>query len=235
MFHEYGGEWSTVPLIHQFTVTCYCWHKVKLYWSVQVKPTASNQYQAEWFSRDIMRRKARHNLFTSRPSSWIIRWCWACETPIILTSESPIMTSSIRQKIFRSGMHRCTTSEPNQWASIIQLSSQLTQISLENSLGWCIEIEIDCYVAGATCVGGCAQFTWWNSFQHWNSTSVNSRECVLHSTVNLLLSLCDRLELFILSLNDDYLLQAFGMCELFMSQRANSRTNQPQREYLNQS
>lgn len=91
-------------------------------------------------------------------------------------------------KIFRSGMHRCTISETNQWASIIQLSSQLTQISLENSLGWCIEIEIDCYVAGATCVGGCAQFTWWNSFQHWNSTSVNSRECVLHSTVNLLLT-----------------------------------------------
>lgn len=147
-----------------------------------------------------------------------------------------IMTSSIRQKIFRSGMHRCTISEPNQWASIIQLSSQLTQISLENSLGWCIEIEIDCYVAGATCVGGCAQFTWWNSFQHWNSTSVNSRLCVLHSTVNLLLTEPLR------STGAFYIkfkrwLSAAGLRNVraFYESASQSRTNQPQREYLNQS
>lgn len=112
MFHEYGGEWSTVPLIHQFTVTCYCWHKVKLYWSVQAKPTASNQYQAEWFSRDIMSRKARHNLFTSRPSSWIIRWCWACETPIILTSES------------QSWLHRFDKNLPLRNASLHNFRNQ---------------------------------------------------------------------------------------------------------------
>lgn len=147
-----------------------------------------------------------------------------------------IMTSSIRQKIFRSGMHRCTISEPNQWAFIIQLSSQLTQISLENSLGWCIEIEIDCYVAGATCVGGCAQFTWWNSFQHWNSTSVNSGECVLHSTVNLLLTEPLR------STGAFYIefkrwLSAAGLRNVraFYESASQSRTNQPQREYLNQS